>query len=819
MMNKIYCIFWVIIILPLILFSNIWYVDCEIAQSGNGTIPEEAFQTIHEAIDCYTIAEYDTILVFPGTYYEETIISVGFPDNITIASNFIITEEKAYIESTIIDGDETDAGIFLQGPERITICGFTITNCYNNSGNYAAGISIGSFALSSNYTNISNCIISNCVNDDIGGGAIRITAGRYSTIESCIIEGNTNDRGNTVSPNWAAGIAIYGSCYLNYITIDDCIIRGNIGGGIDLITFGVSFIDVLTVENTLICENITKDDGAGIDLDFSSLEMNRCTIVNNCGSIHLDDGIAQSISETNYQNISNSIILDTSNFYDDDIIKYCGHLDDDSMEPNSSNGSIGNFETIAADCFISGDDLYRLSWDSPCIDAGDPDNDGDSQNWVFDEDDQDADGSRLSIGYFPYEDQDRWEFEDEDIVWMSFPKIPCADGVNNGDTVSGSDVFGRFQETTVPGAIEVWQEIEIGYNPSFTGYYDYEEYTWDPSNFQFSSTDGLKIIVDDDYDDINPLITGGMLCEPGTPLTVTTGAGDLNWAGYFIPYTMNIMTALDETTLGKLTAIKTHDWSLYKKSGKWYGACPPGGTTVSYGDMVELFTNENEDFTFCWQSLSSSGESYERKETQYFTYNEKLDYQSIFVELGEEKPDEIAVYVDGVCKGAEVVDVDSLLEIRAYLLEEPQGQEIEIVAANGRSNQVNVKYQVVEEDGKLLDRSLFTDRSKMYQTVSLKASQEIPETEKVLTCYPNPFNPELIISFFITESSEEAEIIIYNVKGQRIRELKIENVNCKNNSVVWDGKDDAGARVSSGVYFIRVLSGNEVFTGKAVMMK
>jgi len=83
--------------------------------------------------------------------------------------------------------------------------------------------------------------------------------------------------------------------------------------------------------------------------------------------------------------------------------------------------------------------------------------------------------------------------------------------------------------------------------------------------------------------------------------------------------------------------------------------------------------------------------SYERKETQYFTYNEKLDYQSIFVELGEEKPDEIAVYVDGVCKGAEVVDVDSLLEIRAYLLEEPQGQEIEIVAANGRSNQGSVQ--------------------------------------------------------------------------------------------------------------------------------
>jgi len=84
--------------------------------------------------------------------------------------------------------------------------------------------------------------------------------------------------------------------------------------------------------------------------------------------------------------------LDTSTFYDEaddyDIIRYCGHLDDDNMEPYPAQINQGNFETTASEAFVSGDDLYHLCWDSPCIDAGDPDNDGDFENWLFDEDDQ-----------------------------------------------------------------------------------------------------------------------------------------------------------------------------------------------------------------------------------------------------------------------------------------------------------------------------------------------------------------------------------------------------------------------------------------------
>jgi len=85
--------------------------------------------------------------------------------------------------------------------------------------------------------------------------------------------------------------------------------------------------------------------------------------------------------------------------------------------------------------------------------------------------------------------------------------------------------------------------------------------------------------------------------------------------------------------------------------------------------------------------------------------------------------------------------------------------------------------------------------------------------------YPNPFNPETTISFFTTESAENTEISIYNVKGQRIREWEIENVKSKINSVVWDGKDSQNRSCTSGIYFCRISAGSQVKTQKMLLLK
>jgi hypothetical protein len=83
--------------------------------------------------------------------------------------------------------------------------------------------------------------------------------------------------------------------------------------------------------------------------------------------------------------------------------------------------------------------------------------------------------------------------------------------------------------------------------------------------------------------------------------------------------------------------------------------------------------------------------------------------------------------------------------------------------------------------------------------------------------YPNPFNPETTIRFKM-EKSAPAEVIIYNDKGQIVKTfstIATQGIN----SVVWDGKDNNGHPVASGVYLFRLKSGSYSSTKKMVLMK
>jgi len=96
---------------------------------------------------------------------------------------------------------------------------------------------------------------------------------------------------------------------------------------------------------------------------------------------------------------------------------------------------------------------------------------------------------------------------------------------------------------------------------------------------------------------------------------------------------------------------------------------------------------------------------------------------------------------------------------------------------------------------------------------------DLPGIDYEIYNYPNPFNPETTISFFTTEVTENIEVNIYNVKGQRIRSFKIQNSSFKIKKVVWDGKDDRGKTVGSGVYFCRLRCGDIVSSHKMLLLK
>jgi hypothetical protein len=84
--------------------------------------------------------------------------------------------------------------------------------------------------------------------------------------------------------------------------------------------------------------------------------------------------------------------------------------------------------------------------------------------------------------------------------------------------------------------------------------------------------------------------------------------------------------------------------------------------------------------------------------------------------------------------------------------------------------------------------------------------------------YPNPFNPETTIAFSVPTSGP-ATLKIYNLKGQVVRTLVNDVREAGNHSVVWNGTDDNGSSVASGLYFYSLTNDGKTVTRKMLLAK
>jgi len=87
-----------------------------------------------------------------------------------------------------------------------------------------------------------------------------------------------------------------------------------------------------------------------------------------------------------------------------------------------------------------------------------------------------------------------------------------------------------------------------------------------------------------------------------------------------------------------------------------------------------------------------------------------------------------------------------------------------------------------------------------------------------LNCYPNPFNPNTSIKYSLTKSSK-VNLQIYNLRGELVRTLVDENKTIGNYNITWNGTDDAGLKVSSGVYIYTLTSDYFTSSKKMILLK
>jgi len=92
--------------------------------------------------------------------------------------------------------------------------------------------------------------------------------------------------------------------------------------------------------------------------------------------------------------------------------------------------------------------------------------------------------------------------------------------------------------------------------------------------------------------------------------------------------------------------------------------------------------------------------------------------------------------------------------------------------------------------------------------------QAIPTVE----VYPNPFNPSTTISWFLPKAGD-ISVAVYNIKGQLVKKLRDGFMDAGRHRFIWDSRDSDNRRVSSGIYFVRIKTGEQSVVRKMILMK
>jgi flagellar hook assembly protein FlgD len=88
--------------------------------------------------------------------------------------------------------------------------------------------------------------------------------------------------------------------------------------------------------------------------------------------------------------------------------------------------------------------------------------------------------------------------------------------------------------------------------------------------------------------------------------------------------------------------------------------------------------------------------------------------------------------------------------------------------------------------------------------------------------YPNPFNPTTTLSFDIpgeAEEKQQATLTVCDLRGRHVTTLVDGEVEPGSHRVVWDGRDDHGDPVASGVYFYSLRSATKTHTRKMILAR
>ena len=103
-------------------------------------------------------------------------------------------------------------------------------------------------------------------------------------------------------------------------------------------------------------------------------------------------------------------------------------------------------------------------------------------------------------------------------------------------------------------------------------------------------------------------------------------------------------------------------------------------------------------------------------------------------------------------------------------------------------------------------------------TVSVPGDGDLPTVSRIESVYPNPFNPQTTVRLALRQAGHAA-VKVYNVQGRLVRTLVDAELPAGRHELRWNGVDDSGRQVPSGVYLVRAVHADGVDRQRMSLIK
>ena len=221
-------------------------------------------------------------------------------------------------------------------------------------------------------------------------------------------------------------------------------------------------------------------------------------------------------------------------------------------------------------------------------------------------------------------------------------------------------------------------------------------------------------------------------------------------------------------------------------------------TSILWGDPTEryFFSGSGSDFQNYRDTTALRGD--EAFEFHDFNGN---SLKSVFFTFRDSTNKEVAVILENEGRTAPFnnIVIDNIDFDAGFIADVNQDGFLDFVYTNSNTGAIM----------KMLNRNGNVDKETYY----------VSSVSSILHAnYPNPFNPHTKISYSLVKAGE-AELTVYNIKGQKVKTLVNDYIEAGEHSVIWNGKDNDGKDVSSGVYFYRLKTFDTVQHRKMLLLK